>query len=219
MAAKKTASKKTARKTTSSRAAASRGSAPSSASGRSTSSKRGGTSSSRSSSRTSSRSSSRASTASKNGRAASGRALDALKMLRADHDRVLEMFERYEGLRSSRQKEKLAREICDELTVHTTLEEELFYPAVREAIKDDDLMDEANVEHQAAKELISQIEAGSPDEEMYDAKVKVLGEYIKHHIKEEQNEMFSKVRKTDLDLVAMGERMKARKEELVAQLV
>ena len=128
------------------------------------------------------------------------------------------MFDKFEKARTSKQKEKLAQEICHELTVHALIEEEIFYPACREAIKDDDLMDEATVEHQTAKDLIAQIEHSSPSDEMYDAKVKVLGEYIKHHVKEEQDEMFPKAKKAKLDLADLGEQMRARKEELTAQL-
>jgi hypothetical protein len=148
----------------------------------------------------------------------STRAPDAIAMLRADHERVTEMFERYEGLRTVSQKAKLASEICREISVHAQLEEEIFYPAVREAIEDDDLMDEADVEHQSAKDLCAQIEESSAGDELFDARVKVLGEYIKHHVKEEQNEMFAQVRKSDVDLKALAEQMRTRKQELTAQM-
>lgn len=150
-------------------------------------------------------------------RKTSSRTPDAIGMLRADHEKVSEMFERYENLRTEQQKEKLAREICQELRVHAQLEEEIFYPAAREAIEDEDLMDEAAVEHQSAKDLIAQIQESSPHEELFDAKVKVLGEYIKHHVKEEQNEMFPHVRKSDLDLKALAEQMRIRKKELLRE--
>ena len=148
----------------------------------------------------------------------STRAPDAISMLRADHEKVTEMFERYEDLRTANQKAKLAREICKELSVHARLEEEIFYPAVREAIDDEPLMDEAEVEHQSAKDLIAQIQEGSPGDELFDARVKVLGEYIKHHVKEEQNEMFAQVRKAEVDLKDLAEQMLARKEELMAEM-
>jgi hypothetical protein len=137
-------------------------------------------------------------------------------MLKEDHAKVEAMFARFEKTRGEAQKEKLAETICEELKIHTTIEEELFYPAARAALKqaDMELMEEAQVEHDSAKALIEQIEAGSPSDERYDALVKVLGEYVKHHVKEEQNEMFPKVRQTDLDLVALGDRMKKRKESL-----
>ena len=108
--------------------------------------------------------------------------------------------------------------ICSELTVHTTIEEEIFYPAVREAIDDEDLMDEADVEHASAKELIAQLEAANPGDDQYDAKVTVLGEMIDHHVKEEEGEMFPKARKADIDSAALGEEMAARKAELKEEL-
>jgi hemerythrin-like domain-containing protein len=141
---------------------------------------------------------------------------DAIALLKADHTKVSALFARFEKTRGDAQKSKIAETICQELKVHTTIEEELFYPAAREALgqSDEDLLDEAQVEHDSAKALIAQIEAGSPSDDNYDALVKVLGEYIKHHVKEEQNEMFPKVRKTDLDLAALGERMQKRKQSL-----
>ena len=153
-------------------------------------------------------------TSSKTGK--STRPLDAIGMLRADHKKVSEMFERYENLRTEKQKEDLARKICKELTVHAQLEEEIFYPAVQEGIEED-LMDEARVEHQSAKDLIAQIEESDAGEELFDAKVKVLGEYIKHHVKEEHNEMFPEVKGNGLDLKALGEQMRVRKAELVRE--
>ena len=144
----------------------------------------------------------------------SGREADAVAMLRADHAKVEAMFERYENVRGADRKQKLAEEICSELEVHTTLEEEIFYPAVRAAIDDGDLMDEALVEHQSAKDLIAQVRGMSPDDELYDAKVTVLGEYIKHHVKEEHSEMFPQARSSGVDLADLGEQMRARKQEL-----
>jgi hemerythrin superfamily protein len=140
---------------------------------------------------------------------------DALRMLKDDHQRVQQLFERFERTRGDAQKERVAGTICDELKVHAQLEEELFYPAVREAIPDSDLMNEAEVEHASAKELIAQIEDSSPSDERYEALVTVLGEYIKHHVKEEETEMFKKVRQSDLDLAALGEEMRERKGELL----
>ena len=142
---------------------------------------------------------------------------DALALLKADHDLVQELFEKFEKARTEKQKETLAEQICTELTIHAQIEEEIFYPAVREAIGEDDLMDEADVEHSGAKDLIAQIEASAPGEDHFDAKVTVLGEYIKHHVKEEQSEMFPKVRKADLDLEELGAAMSARKAELQAE--
>jgi hemerythrin superfamily protein len=139
---------------------------------------------------------------------------DALSLLRADHQLVQELFDKFEKTRGEDRKAALAEQICNELTVHAQIEEEIFYPAAREAIRDEDLIQEATVEHQSAKDLIAQIESGNPGDELFDAKVKVLGEYVKHHVKEEQNELFPQVRKTKLDLKELGERLMMRKEEL-----
>jgi hemerythrin superfamily protein len=149
-------------------------------------------------------------------RSASSAPRDAIALLKADHQTVQELFDKYEKTRSEERKGALAEQICHELTVHAQIEEEIFYPAAREALRDEDLVDEATVEHQSAKDLIAQIQGGKPGEELYDAKVKVLGEYIRHHVKEEQNEMFPQVRKTKLDLRELGERLQARKQELIA---
>ena len=143
---------------------------------------------------------------------------DAIALLTADHKRVQQMFKDYEKLGDKAQasKEKLAQQLCRELTIHARIEEEIFYPAVRASINDDDLMDEADVEHAAAKDLIAQIKAMDPTESHYDAKVKVLGEEIEHHVEEEQDEMFAQARKSDVDLDALGEQMAERKSELEA---
>jgi hemerythrin superfamily protein len=162
-------------------------------------------------------SSSRTSTARKSAssRKATRQPSDALALLRADHQRVQEMFDQFEKTKSEDRKATLAEQICQELTIHAQIEEEIFYPAVREAIRDEDLIDEATVEHQSAKDLIAQIEGGGPGGDMFEAKVKVLGEYVKHHVKEEQNELFPQVRKTKLDLKELGERLQQRKMELM----
>lgn len=143
---------------------------------------------------------------------------DAIALLIEDHKKVKDLFEKFDKLsdRSKVNKKKIADQICLELTVHAQVEEEIFYPAVRAPIKDDDLMDEAVVEHASAKELIAQISEMDPGDDLYDAKVKVLSEQIEHHVEEEEGEMFPKVRKTKVDLVALGEEMAARKEELMA---
>ena len=144
--------------------------------------------------------------------------MNAISLLMKDHNNVKALFAQYEGLsdRSFATKKKLADQICHELTVHTQVEEEIFYPAVRRPIHDGDLMDEAVVEHASAKELIAQILAMDPSEDLYDAKVTVLSEQIEHHVKEEEGDMFPKVRKTSVDLDALGEQMAARKEQLAA---
>ena len=141
---------------------------------------------------------------------------DALALLRADHRTVQELFQQFEKTRSDDRKKTLAEQICNELTIHAQIEEEIFYPAAREAIREEDLLDEATVEHQSAKDLIAQIEGGSGDE-LWEAKVKVLGEYVNHHVKEEQNELFPQVKKTKLDLKALGEQLQARKMELMGE--
>jgi hemerythrin-like domain-containing protein len=138
---------------------------------------------------------------------------DAIALLKGDHQEVKSLFQRFERSNSASEKERLAEKICNELKLHTRLEEELFYPEVRGAISDTDLVDEAEVEHASAKDLINQIEAASPADERYDALVKVLAEYVRHHIQEEEREMFPKVRRSELDLAAMGERLRERKRE------
>lgn len=144
--------------------------------------------------------------------------MNAISLLMKDHKDVKALFAQYEGLsdRSFATKKKLADQICHELTVHTQVEEEIFYPAVRRPIHDGDLMDEAIVEHASAKELIAQILAMDPSEDLYDAKVTVLSEQIEHHVKEEEGDMFPKVRKTGVDLDALGEEIAARKQQLAA---
>lgn len=144
---------------------------------------------------------------------------EAIAQLTSDHARVKKMFQQYEKLVKAEagdsEKQDLAAVICAELTAHATAEEDIFYPAARDAIDKPDLVDEADVEHASAKDLIAQIESSSPADDHYDAKVKVLGEYIDHHVQEEEGEMFPKVRKAKLDTVALGERIAARKAEIM----
>ena len=147
---------------------------------------------------------------------------DACDLLDADHKAVKAMFKEYQILtenrsRSPAKKRQLAEQICEELTVHATIEEDIFYPALRKAIKDNALMNEATAEHGSAKDLIAQIKGMDPSDEMFDAKVTVLGEYIDHHIKEERGEMFPQARKTKLDLVKLGEQLQLCKEVLMAK--
>jgi hemerythrin superfamily protein len=141
---------------------------------------------------------------------------DAIAMLKADHKKVSGLFEQFGKSRASSTKKKLVSEICLELTVHAKLEEEIFYPAVKAALRDQELVPEANVEHATVKDLIAQVRDVEPDGEEYDAKLQVMSEYVKHHVKEEQNEMFPKAQKTKLDMVALGEQMATRKAELLA---
>ena len=143
----------------------------------------------------------------------------AVKLLKQDHREVEDMFDEYEQLEADAEKLALFKKIALALKVHTTIEEEIFYPAERGDVEDD-MLDEAWVEHAGAKQLIAEIEAMQPGEDLYDAKVKVLGEYIKHHVKEEEQPggIFAQAKRGDEDLDAMGERIKARKEELMAEM-
>ena len=153
-------------------------------------------------------------------KAKSGTSMDAIAMLEADHKKVQKAFKDFEKLKETgkrREKEAIVQQTCADLTVHTKIEEEIFYPAVRKAIKDGDLMDEATVEHAGAKNLIAQLTSMQPGDDLYDAKFTVLGENVNHHVKEEQDEMFPKVRKTGLDLTALGQQMAQRKAQLESQ--
>ena len=143
----------------------------------------------------------------------------AVTLLKKDHREVEAMFDEYEQLGDETEKLALFQEIALALKVHTQIEEEIFYPAERGQVEDD-LLDEAQVEHDGAKKLIAEIEGMAPSEPLYDAKVKVLGEYIKHHVKEEEQPggVFAQAKRGDEDLEAMGKRLKARKEELMASM-
>lgn len=144
--------------------------------------------------------------------------MDAIRLLKTDHRKVEDLFKKFENARGSAQKEKLAHDICMELIIHTMIEEEIFYPTFRGKI-DADLLDEAYVEHDGAKLLIVEIMNSSANADFYDAKVKVLSEEIKHHVKEEEKVlkgMFAQARRTNVDLDKLGARMMARKEELMA---
>ena len=153
---------------------------------------------------------------------AAGAPTDAIKLLTADHAEVKQLFKQYEKLAEddadAEERQDLAEQICMMLTVHATIEEEIFYPAAREALDDQPLLDEAEVEHASAKDLIAQIQDMDPDEELYDAKVKVLGEYINHHVQEEEGEMFPQCKSAKLDLAALGAEMAARKQELLSEM-
>jgi hemerythrin superfamily protein len=143
---------------------------------------------------------------------------DAIALLKADHCKVEQLFVQFEGANAATKKKSIAQEICLELTVHTAIEEEIFYPACEGKVEED-LLKEAYVEHAGAKALIAEIEAGSPDDDFYDAKVKVLSEQIEHHVEEEEMRMegmFSQARHAGVDMDALGDQLRARKEELVA---
>ena len=146
----------------------------------------------------------------------SGQGTDATSLLMADHRQVEELFGQFEKARDGRRKGELAERICQALRVHTQIEEELFYPAFYEATAEEDLHHEAIVEHDGAKKLIAEIESSGPDDEYYDARVTVLSEMIKHHVREEEQRdgLFAKARKADMDLVALGEQLASRKAEL-----
>jgi hemerythrin superfamily protein len=141
---------------------------------------------------------------------------DAIAILKADHKAVDELFKQYEKTRSEVKKTRLVAQICKELSVHAQVEEEIFYPAVKAALKDHELVPEATVEHATLKDLIAQVEGKRPEGEMFDAKIKVMSEYVKHHVKEEQNQMFPKAKATRLDMLALGASINARKQELLA---
>lgn len=149
---------------------------------------------------------------------------NALDLLKQDHQEVKALFKDYDKLAEDEapgeERQALAAQICAMLTAHTTIEEEIFYPAAREALEDEgqDLLDEASVEHASAKELIGQIMTMSPDDDLYDAKVKVLGEYVDHHVQEEEKEMFPQCRKAKMDLDELGAQLQARKQELMAEM-
>lgn len=144
---------------------------------------------------------------------------DAVALLKADHRKVEDLFEQFEKASGAGKKQKIAQQICMELTIHAKIEEEIFYPACDGKVEED-LLQEAYVEHDGAKVLIAEIERGAPSDEFYDAKVTVLSEQIEHHIKEEEKRMegiFSQARKAGLDMDALGDQLRARKEELESE--
>jgi Hemerythrin HHE cation binding domain len=144
--------------------------------------------------------------------------LDAIALLKADHRKVEDLFDKFEAARGDGRKQAIAEQICMELTIHTKIEEDVFYPACEGAVEED-LLREAYVEHDGAKVLIAEIEAGGPDDKFYEAKVKVLSEEIEHHVEEEEKRvegMFAQARKAGLDMDALGDQMAAEKEQLIA---
>jgi hemerythrin superfamily protein len=147
---------------------------------------------------------------------------DAIALLTSDHKTVKQLFKQFEKIKDEEgaedERAELANQICAELTIHTQIEEEVFYPACREAIKETDLLDEAKVEHDSAKELIAQIESMQPDDELFSAKVTVLGEYVNHHIEEEEGELFPQCKKAKMDLDALGQELMELKEELQSEI-
>ncbi|MET3109186.1 hemerythrin superfamily protein [Oxalobacteraceae bacterium GrIS 2.11] len=141
---------------------------------------------------------------------------EAIAILRADHKMVSGLFDDYEKATTKATKKKLVSQICTALSVHAQVEEEIFYPAVKKATKDHLMVPEATVEHATLKSLIAQVEGIEPDGDMYDAKIKVLCEYVQHHVKEEQNLMFPKAKASKLDMLELGEQIATRKQELLA---
>ena len=144
---------------------------------------------------------------------------DALALLEKQHRDVKALFRRYEKMAKQEagagDRQALATQICEMLTMHASIEEEIFYPAAREAQVEEDLLDEAEVEHASAKDLIGQIESGNPDDDLYDAKVQVLGEYVNHHVQEEEGEMFPKCRRAKMDLEGLGQQLKMRADSMM----
>lgn len=143
--------------------------------------------------------------------------VEATALLRADHKLVDSLFKEYEDTNSTAKKKQIVAKICTELSVHAQVEEEIFYPAVKKALKDKILVPEATVEHATLKDLLAQVEGEEPDGEMFDAKIKVLSEYVKHHVKEEQDEMFPQAKASNLDLMKLGAEIGQRKMELLAE--
>jgi hemerythrin-like domain-containing protein len=145
---------------------------------------------------------------------------EAIALLKEDHEKVEKAFKQFEKLdrEDAETSYRLAMTVCEELKVHTTLEEEIFYPAVREAIDDEDIMNEAAVEHETAKMLIEQLENMQPDDPNFHATFTVLGEYVRHHVREEEGEMFPAASRTGIDFAALAQQMRERKAELVGEL-
>lgn len=148
---------------------------------------------------------------------------DALDILASDHKKVIKMFDEFQQMKEDNDPDEEAKQLlvevaCAELTIHTQVEEELFYPTLRDAINDMDLLDEAEVEHASAKHLITELAAMEPEDDLYDAKFSVLGEYVKHHIQEEEKQIFPKAKKAEIDLDGLGDEIRQRKQELRDEL-
>src|SRR6202171_1916348 len=152
---------------------------------------------------------------------ASAREQDAITLLKSEHKKVKALFSEFAELKddgADEDKAAIVAQICNELKIHAAIEEEIFYPAVRKAIEDSDLMDEALVEHAGAKDLIAQLEGASPDDDLYNAKVTVLGEQINHHVQEEEGSMFRKAKRAKVDTAALGAKMMKRKMALMEEM-
>lgn len=162
----------------------------------------------------------RGSRTSRRAKSSKSKPMDAIRLLKDDHKQVRQWFEAFEAAEEDAEKQELANQICRALTVHAQIEEEIFYPAAYDALDQDgdDLVDEATVEHASAKALIAEIEAMSAGEPLFDAKVKVLGEYVNHHVEEEEKELFPECKDAGMDMAMLGEALAARKQELMAEL-
>lgn len=147
-----------------------------------------------------------------------GAPADALHLLEQDHQEVEALFAQFKKLEGAREKAAMAAKICLLLKVHTQIEEEILYPAAREVMDEDDLVDEAEVEHTSARQLIAQVEAMKPRDHLFDARVNVLGEYVHHHVEEERTELFPALRETDLDFYELGAQLTERKLALLGKL-
>lgn len=170
-----------------------------------------------------SKSANKTSTRASRGRSSKGSSTDALHLLAEDHKKVIDMFDEFQMMKERGDPDEEARELlietaCAELTIHAQIEEELFYPAARDAIDDMDILDVAEVEHAAAKQLISELAAMQPDDDLYEAKFTVLGEYVKHHIQEEEKKLFPMIKKAKMDLEELGDEIRHRKLELREEL-
>jgi hypothetical protein len=148
------------------------------------------------------------------------KATGAVEILKEQHDKVKKAFREFDklGREDTQAQQQLVQTVCEDLKLHTTLEEELFYPAAREAIDDEDLLNEAQVEHETAKMLIEQLENMGAEDPNFHATFIVLGEYVMHHVKEEEGEMFPQAKKSDLDLEELGSRMRSRMQELMGEI-
>jgi len=146
--------------------------------------------------------------------------MDAIALLKEDHRKVEDLFDQFEKAREAARKEKLVKQICTELSIHTMIEEEIFYPACSGQVKDEDLIEESYVEHDGAKVLVAELIKSDPGNEFYDAKVSVLSEMIKHHVKEEEKRaegLFAEAKSAGLDMAELGERLLQRKQELMQE--
>jgi hypothetical protein len=146
--------------------------------------------------------------------------MDAIALLKADHRKVEDLFDQFEKAHEAHRKEKLVKQICTELSIHAMIEEEIFYPACADQVKDEDLLEESYVEHDGAKVLVAELIKSDPGNEFYDAKVSVLSEMIKHHVKEEEKRaegLFAEAKKAGLDMEGLGERLMQRKQELMQE--